>query len=61
MDESELEGSMVLERLAEVDKVQDFYDAIDADNFVLARELMELVNTDENIIRLILKKVEDGE
>jgi hypothetical protein len=32
MDESDFEGTLVLERLAEIGRVEDFFDAIDSDD-----------------------------
>ena len=31
MDENDFEGTLVLEKLAEVDQLDDFYEAVDAD------------------------------
>ena len=57
MDESELLGTEVLERLAEVGKVEEFYDAVDADNFQAIRALMRSVGVDAQTIEIIMERI----
>ena len=38
MDENDFEGTLVLEKLAEIDKVDAFYEAIDSDDFAKAKK-----------------------
>ena len=40
MDESDFEGTLVLEQLAAIGKVDDFFDAVDADDTQRATALM---------------------
>ncbi len=63
MDESDFEGTLVLEKLAEIDAVADFFDAVDADDFDDAKALMKQANIDEETIAVVLKKMAsaDGE
>ena len=59
MDESEFEGTLVLEKLAEINKVDDFFEAIDADDFGRAQSLMKRANIDAETIAIVLKKMAD--
>lgn len=63
MDETHFEGTVVLEQLAAIDKVDDFFDAIDADDTRRAAALMKSANIDASTIALVLRKIEcaDGE
>ncbi|MGE3974212.1 MAG: hypothetical protein AB7F59_06780 [Bdellovibrionales bacterium] len=40
MEENDFEGTLVLEKLAEIGKVEDFFEAIDSDDFEKAKSLM---------------------
>lgn len=59
----DFEGTLVLEKLAEIDKVDEFFEAIDADDFKSASRLMRLANLDAKTIAAVLEKMEaaDGE
>lgn len=61
MDESEFEGTLVLEKLAEIGKVDAFFEAIDADNFVKAKMLMKRAAVDSETIAIVLKKMADAD
>jgi hypothetical protein len=63
MDERDFEGTLVLERLAEIDRVEDFFDAIDADDVARATLLMKSAGVDATTIAIVVKKIEaaDGE
>ncbi len=63
MDESNFEGTIVLEKLAEVGKLEAFFEAIDADDFGKAQTLMRQANLDAETIAMVLKKMalSDGE
>jgi len=50
MDESEFEGTLVLEKLAEIDAV----------DFAQARELMKRANVDQQTIAVVLKKMSEA-
>ena len=60
MDEDDFEGSLVLEQLAAIDKVDDFFDAIDADDVARATELMRRANVDGSAIAIVVRKMEDS-
>lgn len=57
MDESEFEGTLVLEKLAAIGKVDDFFEAIDSDNFGRVRALMKRADVDSETMAMVLKKM----
>ena len=57
MDEAELEGTKVLEKLAEIGKVDDFLESVDADDFSRAKKLMGSAGIGADTIELVLKKM----
>lgn len=59
MNENDFEGTLVLEKLAEIGKVEDFFEAVDSDDFESAKSLMKKANVDLKTIALVLKKMED--
>jgi hypothetical protein len=61
MDESDFEGSSVLEQLAEIGKVEEFFDAIDSDDTQRAGRLMRSANVDAATIALVVRKIEEGD
>ena len=63
MDEREFEGTEVLEQLAEIGCVEDFFDAVDADDVARATTLMKRAKIDARTIAIVVKKMEaaDGE
>lgn len=63
MDESDFEGTLVLEQLAAIGKVEDFFDAIDDDDIPRATKLMKRADIDAPTIAMVVKKMEaaDGE
>jgi iron uptake system EfeUOB component EfeO/EfeM len=61
MDENDFEGTLVLEKLAEIGKVDDFFDAVDSDDFAKAKSLMKKANIDGETIAIVLKKMGDAD
>ena len=61
MDEEDFEGTLVLEKLAEINKVDEFFEAVDSDDFSKARSLMKRANVDSEAIALVLQKMEDAD
>lgn len=59
MDESEFEGTLVLEKLAEIGKVDEFFEAIDSDDFGKVTSLMKRAKVDLETIAVVLKKMRD--
>lgn len=60
MNEENFEGTLVLEKLAAIGTVDDFFEAIDDDDFGRARTLMKRANIDQETIALVLKKMEEA-
>lgn len=60
MDESNFEGSLVLERLAEIGQVDAFFEAIDSDNFDKVISLMKRAHLDSKTIATVIKKMKDA-
>jgi hypothetical protein len=63
MDPSDFEGTIVLEQLAEIGRLEDFFDAIDSDDVGRATALMRRAGVDAETIAVVVKKIEaaDGE
>ena len=61
MDENDFEGTLVLEKLAEIGKVEDFFMAIDSDNLGRAQFLMKKANIDAETIATVLNKMRDSD
>ena len=59
MIEDMLEGSLVLEMLANVGLEEDFIDAVDSDNFSKAIALMREADVDEEMIEIVVKKMNE--
>lgn len=61
MDEADFEGTLVLEQLAAIDKVEEFFDAVDADDVQRATALMKRASLDAQTIALVIKKMADSD
>ena len=61
MEESDFEGTLVLERLAAIGKVEAFFEAIDSDDFSKAHSLMKRAEVDAETIAIVLKKMQDAD
>lgn len=59
MTEEDFEGSLILEKLASLRLVEDFFDAIDSDNMSEVVSLLEEVNIDEDSIQSVLKQIRE--
>ncbi len=60
MDDSDFDGTLVLEQLAAVGRVEDFFDAIDSDDIERATSLMK-ARVDASTIALVVRKIEDAD
>lgn len=54
MDASDFEGSLVLEKMAEIGQLDAFYDAVDSDNFSKVRSLMLKAGLDLQTIEQVV-------
>jgi hypothetical protein len=61
MDDTDFEGTLVLEQLAAIGKVEDFFDAIDSDDVHRATSLMKRAKVDASTIATVIKKMEEGD
>ena len=61
MDETDFEGTLVLEQLAAVDRVDEFFEAIDADDVQRAAALMREADVDAATIAIVVRKIEEGD
>lgn len=57
MKENDFEGTLVLEKLAEINRVDDFFEAVDSDDFERAKMLMKKAGVDSKTIQLVLEKM----
>jgi hypothetical protein len=58
-NDPDFEGSIVLERLARIDAVEAFMDAVDSDDYEQATALMKEAGIDQETIAVTLKKMAD--
>jgi hypothetical protein len=61
MDEKDFEGSLVLEQLAAIGKVEDFFDAVDSDDIQRATALMKRAQIDASTIAMVIRKMEESD
>ena len=61
MDATDFEGSLVLEQLASIGKVEDFFDAIDSDDEQRVTALMKQAGLDAATRAMVLEKMRDGD
>lgn len=59
MDDTDFEGTIVLERLAAVAGIEAFSDAVEADDTVRATTLMQNAGIDAATIATVLGKMEE--
>lgn len=59
VDEDDFEGTLVLEKLSSIGKLDDFFEAIDSDNFKRALSLMKTAGVDAESIAIVLKKMSE--
>jgi hypothetical protein len=61
MDETDFEGTLVMEQLAAIGKVEDFFDAVDSDDVQRATTLMKRANLDASTIAMVIRKMEESD
>jgi hypothetical protein len=59
--DADFEGTLVLEKLAAIDKVDEFLDAVDSDDVARASRLMRAARIDARTIATVVSKIEDGD
>ena len=55
-----LEGSEILEKLAEVNRVEEFMSAVDSDDFHAVEGLLQFAGVDEDSIAWVLKEMQES-
>ena len=61
MDEKDFEGTLVLEALAAAGVLDEFFEAIDTDDFDAARKLMKRAKVDAGTSAIVLRKMADAD
>jgi hypothetical protein len=61
MDEKDFEGTLVLEQLAAIGRLDDFFEAIDSDDVRRAVALMRRADVDASTIATVVKKMDDAD
>ena len=61
MDDSDFEGTLVLEQLATIGKVEDFFDAVDSDDVERAVALMKRAKLDAATIAIVVRQIEESD
>ena len=61
MDDTDFEGTLVLEQLAAIGKVEDFFDAVDSDDVERATALMKRARIEAATIATVIRKMEEGD
>ena len=61
MDDTDFEGTLVLEQLAAVGKVEEFFEAIDADDAQRATTLMKKADVDAATIAIVIRRMEESD
>jgi hypothetical protein len=61
MDDTDFEGTLVLEQLAAIDVVDEFFEAIDSDDVERATSLMRRANVDASAIAVVVRKMREGD
>lgn len=60
LGQSKFDGSIVLKKLSEIKRLDEFYAAVDANNFGKARTIMEEAGIDSDSITTVLSKMKDA-
>lgn len=61
MEREDFEGTLVLEQLAAIGQVEEFFDAIDSDDVHRAVSLMKRAKVDQATIAIVVKKIEQSD
>jgi len=61
VNDTDFEGTLVLEQLAAIGAVEDFFDAIDSDDVQRATALMKRAQVDASTIATVIRKIEESD
>lgn len=60
-EELDFEGTLVLEKLAAIDQLDAFWEAVDDDDFAAATRLMRAAKIDAQTIQTVLHKMAEAD
>ena len=58
---SPFDGTIVLEELAAIGKLEEFFDALDSDDFQKATALMKRAGVDAETIAMVVQKMKEAD
>jgi hypothetical protein len=61
LDEKDFEGTLVLERMATIGRVEEFFDAVDSDDVQRATSLMKKAKIDASTIAMVVRKMKEAD
>ncbi|MGE5187181.1 MAG: hypothetical protein ACM31C_34265 [Acidobacteriota bacterium] len=61
MDEHDFEGTVVLEKLAAIGRLDEFFEAVDADDVARAVKWMRRAAVEPATIAIVVKKMEEAD
>lgn len=61
MDERDFEGTLVLEQMASINKLDEFFEAIDSDDTQEAVRLMKKARVDAQTIAIVVRKMREAD
>ena len=61
MQEQDFEGTLVLEQLVAIGRLEEFFDAIDSDNIARATSLMKKAKVDGPTIAMVVRKMQESD
>jgi hypothetical protein len=61
VDEKDFEGTLVLEQLAAIGRVEEFFEAVDADDVQRATSLMKKARISVATIAIVVRKMEEAD
>jgi hypothetical protein len=61
MDEKDFEGTLVLEQLAAIGLVEDFFEAIDSDDVDRAALLMKEARVDASTVAMVIRRMKESD
>jgi hypothetical protein len=59
MDEENFDGTFVLEKLSRINKLEEFFAAVDSEDFDTAKSLMISAGVEPETVAIVLKKMAD--
>lgn len=60
-DNDDFDGSLILEKLAEAGRLDDFYESIDEDDFKRARKILRETGFPIEMIHRVIQEIQDAD